>query len=112
MAVKPTVIINSKRVENSQTTQYTSTGLKTMIDSFKVTNTTGTPATFSANLVPSGGTAGDDNLFIDAVSIDAGETYHCPELVGQTLGSGDFISTLAGTATALTMRASGRTSTN
>jgi len=37
-----------------------------------------------------------------------GETYLCPELVGQVLESGGFISTLAGTASALTFTASGR----
>jgi hypothetical protein len=34
--------------------------------------------------------------------------YTFPELVGQVLNRGDFISTLAGTASAINMRVSGR----
>jgi hypothetical protein len=37
-----------------------------------------------------------------------GETYLCPELVGQELDAGAFISTIASNATALTLRVSGR----
>jgi hypothetical protein len=37
-----------------------------------------------------------------------GETYLCPELVGQALEPGGFISTIASAATALTLRVSGR----
>ena len=51
---------------------------------------------------------GASNLIIDARTIVPDETYTCPELVGQALDVGGFISTLAGTATSLTIRASGR----
>lgn len=101
-------IIAPKQAENSQTTQYTSTGVKTIIDKFTVTNTTGTAATIGINLVSSGDSAADSNLVLDAKSVPAGGTYACPEIVGHILDSGDFISTIAGTATALTIRASGR----
>ena len=108
MAVTPTVLISAKQAENSQTTQYTSTNAKTIIDKFTVTNTTGTAATIGVNLVPEGGSASDSNLVLDAKSVPANGTYTCPELVGQILEAGGFISTIAGTATALTIRASGR----
>jgi len=58
--------------------------------------------------VASGGSAGAANLVLSAKNIVPGETYLCPELVGQVLESGGFISTLAGAATSLTIRASGR----
>ena len=108
MTVTPTVLIAAKQAENAQTTQYTSTGLTTTIDSFTVTNTTGGPVNFSCNLVTSGGSAGASNLIISVKAIQAGECYRCPELVGQTLLAGGFISTLASAATSLTIRASGR----
>jgi len=101
-------LIPSKVVENAQTTQYTASACKTMIDKFTVTNTTASAATLAVNLVPYGGTAADGNLILKTRSIAAGECYCCPELVGHVLEQGGFISTLAGTASALTIRASGR----
>ena len=108
MAVTILNIIPRKQAEATQTGQYTSSGVKTIIDKFTVTNTSGSAATFSVNLVASGGSAGASNLVLNAQSIPAGACYLCPELVGQTLESGGFISTLASTAGALTISASGR----
>lgn len=108
MTVTVKNIIPRKQAENAQTAQYTATNCKTIIDKFTVTNTTAGAVAFSANLVASAGAAGDSNLIIDTKSIAAGECYTCPELVGQTLEPGGFISTLAGAATSLTISASGR----
>lgn len=108
MTVTVRNIIPPKQAEAAQTTQYTATNCKTLIDKFTVTNTTATAATFAANLVPYGGTAGDSNLILKTRIIAAGECYGCPELVGHALESGGMISTLAGTASALTIYASGR----
>jgi hypothetical protein len=108
MTVTVKVLIPAKQAENSQTTQYTATNVRTIIDKFTVTNTSGNNVTFSCNLVTVSGTAGASNLIIDTRTIVPDETYTCPELVGQALDVGGFISTLAGTATSLTIRASGR----
>jgi uncharacterized protein YlaI len=108
MAVTVKTLIPAKQAENAQTTQYTATNCKAIIDKFTVTNTNTGNVTFSVNLVASGGSAGTANLIVKARSIVPGETYLCPELVGQVLESGGFISTLAGTATSLTITASGR----
>jgi hypothetical protein len=108
MAVTVKNLIPAKQAENSQTAQYTATNCKAIIDKFTVTNTNTANVTFSVNLVASGGTAGTANLIVKTRSIVPGETYLCPELVGQVLESGGFISTLAGTASALTITASGR----
>lgn len=108
MTVTVRNIIPSKQAEAAQTTQYTASNCKALIDKFTVTNTTATAATFACNLVAYGGTAGDANLVLKTHTIAAGETYCCPELVGHVLESGGFISTLAGTASALTIYASGR----
>jgi hypothetical protein len=107
MGVKVLNIIPSKVAENSQTTQFTAEA-NTTIDKFTVTNTSAAVAKFSCNLVLVGGTAASSNLIIKEKSISAGETYVCPELVGHSLESKSFISTLSDTAGALTIRASGR----
>jgi len=109
MAVTVLPLVPAKIAENAQTTQYqTVTGERAIIDKATVTNTTATTTTFSCNIVPSGGSASDSNLIIDARAIAPGETYTCPELVNHVLEPGGFISTLAGTASALTLRISGR----
>ena len=107
MTVTVKVLIPAKQAENAQTAQYTATNCKAIIDKFTVTNTTAGNVTFSVNLVTSG-SAGVSNLILDTRSIAPDETYTCPELVGQVLESGNFISTIASAATSLTIRASGR----
>ena len=102
------VLIPAKQAENAQTTQYTATLCRTIIDKFTVTNTTAGSVAFSANLVTAAGAAAAGNLMISARTIAARDTYNCPELVGHSLAPSDFISTLAGAATSLTIRASGR----
>jgi hypothetical protein len=108
MAVTVKNIIPPKLAENAQTTQYTATNCKTIIDKFTVTNTNTANVTFSVNLLASSGIVGPANLIVKARSIVPGETYLCPELVGQVLEDGCVISTLAGTNAALTITASGR----
>jgi hypothetical protein len=108
MTVTLKVLIPAKQAENSQTTQYTATNVKAIIDKFTVTNTSANNVTFSCNLVTVAGSAGASNLIVDSRTIVPDETYTCPELVGQSLDSGGFISTIAGAATSLTIRASGR----
>lgn len=108
MTVTVKVLIPAKQAENAQTTQYTATNCKTIIDKFTVTNTSAGNVTFSVNLVTSGGSAGASNLILDNRSIAVDECYTCPELVGQALEPSGFISTIAGAATSLTIRASGR----
>ena len=107
MTVTAKTLISSKQMESAQTTQYTAVNCTTIIDKFTATNTSAANALISVNLIIAGGTAGNSNLIVDTRSIAPNETYTFPELVGQTLESGSFIST-TGTATALTIRSSGR----
>ena len=107
MAVKLKNLIPAKFIESTQTTQFTAT-TSTAIDKFTVTNTSAATAKFSCNLVISAGAASASNLVLKEKTILAGETYVCPELVGHSLESGGFISTLADTASALVIRVSGR----
>jgi P pilus assembly chaperone PapD len=101
-------IIPRKQAENSQTAQYTAVNCKTLIDKFTVTNTSASNVTLSVNLVANGGSAGDSNLVMKTRTILPAETYTCPELVGQSLEAGGFISTIASAATSLTISSTGR----
>jgi len=109
MTVSQKVLIAPKQLENSQTTQYTTpTGAKAIIDKATVTNTSAGNVTVSVNLVTVSTSASASNLIVDARVIAPNETYTLPELIGQVLQTGDFISTLCDTATAATIRVSGR----
>jgi hypothetical protein len=108
MTVSVKVLVPAKTVENSQTTQYTATGVTAIIDKFTATNFTATAATISVNLVTAAGSSGNSNLITKTKTLQASEVYTFPELVGQVLGIGDFISTIAGTASAINIRVSGR----
>lgn len=108
MAVTLKTLVAPLQMQASQTTQYTATNVRTIIDKATVTNTDTSNRTFSVNLVQSGGAAGNANLVIDTKTVVPDETYLCPELVGQVLEPGAFISTLASAATSLTLRISGR----
>jgi hypothetical protein len=101
-------IVPAKTVENAQTTQYTASNVTTIIDKFTATNYSATAATISVNLVTLAGTAGNINLITKTKTLQPSEVYTFPELVGQVLNPGDFISTIAGTASAINMRVSGR----
>ena len=110
MAVTAQCLLEAKYAENAQTTQYTcpnTTGTRVVIDKFTASNATASGATLAVNVVSSGGSAAASNVVLSK-TVGAGEMYTCPELVGQILNAGDFISTLAGTASAIVIRISGR----
>ena len=108
MTVTVRVLVPAKYAENTQTTQYTATGVTTIIDKFTATNISASAATVSVNLVTTAGTAGNTNLITKTKTLQPAEVYTVPELVGQVLMAGDFISTIAGTASAINIRVSGR----
>ena len=108
MAVTSAVLIAAKTAENAQTTQYTSTGVTTIIDKFTATNYSSLPASLSVNLVTNADVAGSSNLIVKTKTLQVGETYTFPEITNFILGSGDFISTLASAAASINIRSSGR----
>ena len=108
MAVTVKVLIPSKTAENSQTTQYTASGVSAIIDKFTATNYDAVARTLSVNLVISAGSSSSDNLLVKTKTLQAGETYTFPEIVGHALDSGGFISTIASAGSAISIRASGR----
>lgn len=108
MTVSIKVLVPAKIAENTQTTQYTASGVTAIIDKFTATNYSAAAATISVNLVTLADTAGNQNLIVKTKTLQASETYTFPELVGHVLAPGGFISTIAGTAAAINIRASGR----
>ena len=108
MTVNVKVLIPAKIAEAAQTTQYTASGVTTLIDKFTATNYGTAAATISVNLVTSATVSSSANLIVKTKTLQAGEAYTFPEIVGAALAAGDFISTLAGTATTINIRASGR----
>lgn len=108
MTVTVKVLIPAKTAENSQTTQYTAAGVTALIDKFTATNYSASAATISVNLVTAADTAGNQNLIVKTKTLQAGETYTFPELVGSALAPSGFISTIANTASAINIRANGR----
>lgn len=108
MAVVVKNIIPRKQAEAAQTDQYIADGVDTIIDKFTATNTTSFNTTLTVNLIAEGGSAGDENTVTYQKTIISGRTEMFPELIGQVIESGGVISTIAGTASALTISASGR----
>jgi len=108
MTVTVKVLVPAKIAEATQTTQYTASNVTTIIDKFTATNYSAAAATLSVNLVTNADTAGNQNLIIKTKTLQPAETYTFPELVGQVLSTSGFISTVAGTASAINMRVSGR----
>jgi len=108
MAVNVRVLIPAKIAENTQTTQYTAQNVSAIIDKFTATNYSASAATLSVNLVTQFDSSGNQNLIIKSKTLLPSETYTFPELVGHVLQPGGFISTLAGTASAINIRSSGR----
>jgi hypothetical protein len=112
MTVTTRTLVPAKQAESAQTTQYTANNCKAIIDKATITNTTNNNVTFSANVVTAAATAGASNLVVNLRQIAPKECYPLPELIGQVLEPGDFLSTIAGAAASLTLRVSGREITN
>lgn len=108
MTVTPKVLIAAKTAEATQTTQYTASGCKTIIDKFTAHNYAGTAQSLAVHLVTAGGTAGNENLMSGTKTLQSGETFTFPSIVGHILNTSGFISTIAGGTASINIRASGR----
>ena len=109
MTVYVKVLIPAKIAENAQTTQYTAgNNISAIIDKFTATNFSSSTATISINIVTNADTSGNQNLIVKSKSLAASETYTFPEIVGQALEPGGFISTIASASSAINIRSNGR----
>lgn len=77
----------------SATTYYTAVN-QTIIQSMDLVNTSGAAVSCTVYRVARGDTAAARNTTISALSVAAGSTYLCPEMVNMVLEPGDFIQAL------------------
>lgn len=108
MTTRSIPLFVAKYAANLETTEYTCpSGTRTIIDKLTGYNGTGSAASLTVKLVPNGGAAAATNV-IAVKSIQPGDTYTFPEIVGHALEPGGIISVLCGTASAVVIRSSGR----
>lgn len=81
---------------------------RTIIDKFTATNTDGSTRTITVNIIPAGGSAGNQNTVTSAQSLTAGLSMELAEQSRQILNAGDMISVIASVASKVVIRASGR----
>lgn len=111
MSFTPKVLVAQQYVENAALTlKYTSplAGKGTWIDKAVFTNISGSAATLTVNIVPSGGSAGNDNKVIPGQSIAAGVVTSVAELAGKFIGPGDAIHWQASAGSAINGAINGR----
>lgn len=104
----PKRLVDGSQLTTSAATYYTApANTITTISACTLTNTTAGAITATLYLVPSGGTAGVANCILSARTISAGESYNVASAIGQTLAAGGLLQGLAGSATSITLVASG-----
>ena len=108
MTVTAKVLVPPTNVAAAQTTQYTAVNVTAIIDKCTVTNYSASAASVSLNLVTSGSSTASSNLLLQNKTLQPGETYTCPEVVGHVLAAGGYISAIASVALAINLRVSGR----
>lgn len=104
----PKRLVDGSQLTATAATYYTTpANTLTTISACTLTNTTAGAVTATLYLVPSGGTAGVANCILSARTISAGESYNVGSAIGQTMAAGGFLQALAGSATSITLVASG-----
>jgi len=107
MSVTTDCLIEAGYAPSAETTGYTSTGVRTIIDKYVAYNSDTVVQTLTVKLVANAGSAGASNVIL-VKTMAPGETYTFPELVGNVLSAGDFLSELASAASKIVRRMSGR----
>ena len=108
----PKRLVDGSQLTASAATYYTvPANTLTTVSACTLTNTTGGAITATLYLVPNGGSAGVTNCILSARTIAAGESFNVGSAIGQTLAAGGTLQGLAGSATSITLVASGYEST-
>lgn len=109
MTVTAKALFQAVQLPATDTTHYTTPqGTRTILDKFTCTNTSAAPVTVTVHIVASSTSVGVGNVVTSAKTLQAGEAYTFPELVGHVLNAGDYLNAVAGTAASVVARASGR----
>lgn len=77
------------------------TGVSLVLQHLSAVNITGTAATLSLHAVPSGGSIGNSNYELAAVSIPANTAVNLTDFVGQYYAAGTTLEAYSGTTNAL-----------
>ena len=108
MTVTAKVLAEGQIVPATDTTIYTTPlSVTTIIDKVTAANYDTVARTVTISIVASGGAVGDA-YYIAKRTLAAKETYIWPEVVGQILAAGDYVSAIASNATGVNIRMSGR----
>ncbi len=109
MSVTAKALFGAHFAAATDTVEYTvPAGTRTIIDKFTATNTDGSTRTVTVNIIPSGGSVGNQNIVTSAQSLTTGQSVDLPEQHNQILNAGDTISVIASVASKVVIRASGR----
>jgi hypothetical protein len=107
LSALPNVLV-SQQLAATETTQYTGPASSAVkLAAASLCNTSGSAVTVSLSVLKSGQTADGTHRVISSYSLAAGDSTVLSELEGHFLGPGDFISAIAGTASAVTFVLSG-----
>lgn len=108
MTVTAKKLFAPAQLTNATATYYTvPASTRTNIRKMTFTNNDSSIRTITVYLVPSGGTASNSNLLINAQSVGIAETWEAYSTEGHTLETGDTIQLKASANTAVTVMCSG-----
>lgn len=105
MAVSPRVTTQSTALTASAATYIAGSLARRKIDKCTIYNSDTVARTVTIHLIPSGGSAVTANIVM-VKTVQAGETYTCPEVAGHNLDPSDFLQALASTASVVNLRTS------
>lgn len=108
MTIRLKVLIPGKIIEVADTVQYSAVGVVASIDKFTATNFGLTNAKFTVHLVPSTNSISNATVVVKTKTLQSGETYTFPEIIGHILNVGDYVVTECDTANSVNVRCSGR----
>jgi hypothetical protein len=106
--IAPQIIRSAYLPITTEAAQYTvAAATSVKIATASITNVTGTAATVSISLVPTGGSLDGTHRVVNSYSLPANDTLELGMLRGAMLGPGDVIGGLAGTASAVVLVVTG-----
>ena len=108
MTVTAKTLAEGQIIPNADTTVYTAPlSVTTIIDKLTTANYDSVARVITISIVASGGSVGDA-YYVAKRTLAANETYIWPEVVGQILNTGDYVSAIASNNTGVNLRMSGR----
>lgn len=108
MTTTSDVLVQGAFIQEAQTTFYTSTGCKTIMDLATVANTGDDPVTIQVHLIRKGDTPQPENKVHPDYSIPPKTTRVLTAVSGARLDKDDYLSAISDASDKVTIRVSGR----